>query len=356
MKYICIHIYIYSIYTEKFQGKLLYQLCCAHAPFVLLGNHCYNSRLGSRPWCWTAELWWPCCTLTRPLSLICCWRSHWQKETVDLCAWSTSCWKSTAKACSFSSVAIRRSVDFQPCWGVVPHGVSFPLLVSHTRRGLLDGLFNNFFIILLSSSWLMLNHVGSPVPGGVHQMVKSKSTCSTVKLLSFVLTWPWFATWASCWWLSLMVTLPISWNQLPSSLRLPGMCLKLWLSTVVGIPPLSKRSKHVLSTCCHSSCCGTCATPRWVWLAQWLGCWVIGNPILSHHCWSWMPHLLPFLTRTAIQHSWQPCCLLAIVFFLVFTRRISKTSAENSLMLSTLVDISTVHLTLVLQQNAGYFK
>ncbi len=179
--------------------------CCPHAPFVcwLQSLLSLQARLnpGSRPWCWTAELWWSCCTLTRPLSLILCWRSHWQKETVDLCAWSTSCWESTAKVCSFSSVAIRRSADFQTCWAVVPHGYSFPLLVPHMRRGRLDGLWtlNNFFIILLFRSWLMLNHADSPVPLGVHQMVKSKPTCSIMKLSSLALTWPWFPTWANCW-------------------------------------------------------------------------------------------------------------------------------------------------------------
>ena len=67
---------------------------------------------------------------------------------------------------------------------------------------------------------------------------------------------------------------------------------------------------------------------------------------------------------TIVEAEWLTCCrakqfsivdghvVFWVVVFLVFACRISTTSSEkNSLVLSTHVDISTVHLTLVVQQN-----
>ena len=154
-----------------------------------------------------------------------------------------------------------------------------------------------------------------------YHMLKTKSTCSSPSSWRdlgsprgepIVDGYPW-------WWHCQSVE--------TSCLLLWGCQETVWnlASRVVGIHPLSNQSKDVLSTCCHSSRWGTGETPRWVWLAQCL-VWT-GHPMLSHHRWSWMPHLLPCL---AIQHSCQPCCLLSIDVFLVFACRISKRRQKKS--------------------------
>ena len=129
-------------------------------------------------------------------------------------------------------------------------------------------------------------------------------------------------------------------------LRLKALTWKCWTDRLILTRPLSLVP-----------CCTTLPKQKWLLNLRYSkncrlnklsqrSCW---HPMLSHHRWSWMPHLLPCV---AVQHSWQPCCRLSI-FFLFSPVESPKRLQKKSPVLSTHVDMSTVHLTLVDQQNAA---